>query len=237
MIYINGDSFTAGAGVREESGPESTWPYLLSKKMNLPIKEESRSGCSNYRIFRYALQEILSNHTLTHVVIMWTSYERQEFSIQGKNETFLPSSAIKTGQIYLKKIYEVAFKYAYDEIYLYQNWLRQIIAINELCKARHIKFISINYGGIDGSIQEPIDLDWWDNQYDSFLKRMPNFVDDNKCKQKFNQTKILHDALPPMYFLKPDKSWLINTGWAKNHPTKIGHEHICEYAHKLLTNE
>ena len=103
MIYINGDSFTAGAGVREESGPESTWPYLLSKKMNLPIKEESRSGCSNYRIFRYALQEILSNHTLTHVVIMWTSYERQEFSIQGKNETFLPSSAIKTGQIYLKK--------------------------------------------------------------------------------------------------------------------------------------
>jgi hypothetical protein len=189
MIYINGDSFTAGAGVREESGPESTWPYLLSKKMNLPIKEESRSGCSNYRIFRYALQEILSNHTLTHVVIMWTSYERQEFSIQG------------------------------------------------LCKARHIKFISMNYGGIDGSIQEAIDLDWWDNQYDSFLKRMPNFVDDNKCKQKFNQTKILHDALPPMYFLKPDKSWLIKTGWAKNHPTKIGHEHICEYAHKLLTNE
>ena len=215
MIYINGDSFTAGAGVREEKGKEWTWPYLLEKKIGIKCNEEARSGCSNYRIYRYTLEQILSNKDLKIVVILWTQYQRQEFSIAGKNVTFMPSDNVSKKQH--SKIYDVAWKYAYNELSLYQNWLRQIISLSDMCQLRNIKFYPFVYEKL-----------CWNNTLETFIKNFDHYIDVPQTKKKFIQTKTLEDNCPKINFLDIQKIDLIQTGWVKGHPTRTGHEQICE---------
>tara|TARA_E500000318_G_scaffold56581_1_gene52635 strand:+ start:329 stop:1009 length:681 start_codon:yes stop_codon:yes gene_type:complete len=222
MIYINGDSFTAGAGVREEIGKGWTWPYLLKKKVDTKCYEEARSGCSNYRIYRYTLEQILTNKKLTAVIILWTHYQRQEFSIKGKNVTFMPSDPM-TKKL-ASKVYDVAWKYAYNEIYLFQNWLRQIISIDHLCKFKKIKFYSFVYEDF-----------WWDNTLKTFKTRANlNDLENTHIQKKFVKSKTLVDNLPKINVINLEDINLIQTGWAAGHPDRTGHEQICKIVHSVI---
>jgi hypothetical protein len=93
MIYTLGDSFTYGYNFTEEDRKKFTWPHFFSNKLNLPCKNISAPGGSNWRIARQ-----IHNLNLTEkdiVIIAWTEPSRFEF---GVNKNY-KQPLIKEGRI------------------------------------------------------------------------------------------------------------------------------------------
>lgn len=102
MIYVNGDSHTAGAELVKDycfaeddplykadgrsPHPQAvplTFAYQLAQALELPLYLDAESASSNDRILR-TTEKYLSDNTPDLVVIGWTTWEREEWNINGE---------------------------------------------------------------------------------------------------------------------------------------------------------
>ena len=79
MLYVNGDSHSYGIGV----GTTETFVHGVANKFNLDLINQSKIGASNQSIIR-TTQEYLKNNTPDLVLIGWTTWEREEWTHNGK---------------------------------------------------------------------------------------------------------------------------------------------------------
>lgn len=77
ILYVNGDSNGAGAELSDQS---YSWASLLSKRLELQLLNQSKSGGSNPRILR-TTQDYITNSQDAFVVIGWTGWEREEWQM------------------------------------------------------------------------------------------------------------------------------------------------------------
>jgi hypothetical protein len=79
MLYVNGDSHTAGAEISNKS---QSWPNLLASKFNCGLINQAVGGGSNPGILRttYKFINSCSNIKDHFFVIGWTSWEREEWN-------------------------------------------------------------------------------------------------------------------------------------------------------------
>ncbi len=69
-LYVNGCSFTAGHDVEEEK----TWPYLLSKKLNLKLFKHAKNGQSFDSIFLNTINHLSVLDPKDTLVVIGTTY-------------------------------------------------------------------------------------------------------------------------------------------------------------------
>jgi hypothetical protein len=81
ILYVNGDSNSAGAELKDQS---KSWPNLLADKLGLTLVNEAKGGTSNPRIMRTASTTLSHSNRDTFAVIGWTSWEREEWVYQGQ---------------------------------------------------------------------------------------------------------------------------------------------------------
>ena len=70
MLVVCGESFSYGTDL-------NTWPGMLAQRLQLPLRNLSIVGCSNFAIC-HQLQYVLDNLNPTHVIISLTAAERFE---------------------------------------------------------------------------------------------------------------------------------------------------------------
>lgn len=78
ILYVNGDSNSTGVELQDT---QLSWPCKLAKKLNLELVNQAQGGASNDRILRITNefnQKIKNNF---FVIIGWTSWEREEWSV------------------------------------------------------------------------------------------------------------------------------------------------------------
>ena len=103
VIYINGDSHTAGAEavnpyafamddpqlfyMGRQPHPENAlvaWPRVLGELIKMPMHNNAESASSNSRIMRTTREWLdTTTHRSIFVIIQWSTWERQEWLYQG----------------------------------------------------------------------------------------------------------------------------------------------------------
>lgn len=89
-LYVNGDSWTFGQELQDETVGDltykfyNTWPWHVAQELKIPqLVNEGLGGGSNDRIFRKTIDYIRSykgNYNELLVIVAWTTYERIEVS-------------------------------------------------------------------------------------------------------------------------------------------------------------
>lgn len=80
ILYVNGDSNSAGTGLKDIT---QSWPQLLAKRLGYTLVNDAGPGASNPRILRVTnLKKIDPDNTF--VIIGWTSWEREEWEFNGR---------------------------------------------------------------------------------------------------------------------------------------------------------
>lgn len=144
-VLALGDSFTYGEELenREENG----WIYIVARKLGVELKNAARPGCSNDYIIKRLMREVLSGQFQPNLVIIaWTSISRIEEAdnklgawdswpgrvLVGKNKGTFREDRIKYRTMHNNENWEN------------RRWLRQLLLVQDFCKARNIDFRFIN---------------------------------------------------------------------------------------------
>ena len=78
MIYVNGDSHSAGTGLVVDK----TYASILAKHLDTQLINQAIAGASNQRILR-TTQDFLKTNCPDLVVIGWSTWEREEWEYEG----------------------------------------------------------------------------------------------------------------------------------------------------------
>lgn len=211
MIYAIGDSFTYGD---ELSSRDLAWPALLSKKLNIPVENKGRCATGNHRMVKRVIDAVLEKSEL--IIVGWSDCHRQEFADEigiydiwaGRNaEAFQLEDP--THRITLIK-----YLTAYDfSKYYYANWLRQIILIQNLCRANNIPLVMFIACASNKSHYE----------FHSEFRALVNAIDIS-CFVDHDMMKSVGD-------------WIWGTKLMPNrHPSEDGHKIIADKIYEHIRN-
>ena len=191
MIYVNGDSHSAGAEIinnyccaqddprflayGRRAHPEAvvqTYGYRMSKALNQGFFCEAESGSSNARILR-TTREFLKNSDnkeKAHVVIGWSTWEREEWK-HGEEYIQITASGTDSVPASMQKEYkEWVDKQTKNEYYRKtQLWHDKIYDFHLELRSQNIKhtfFNTFNYFDIDKQLQE----DWHDQFVNPYIQ-------------------------------------------------------------------
>lgn len=136
MIYAIGDSFTYGD---ELPSQDLAWPAVLSGKLNKNIINQGKPASGNTRIVKRAIDAVIDNAEM--IIIGWTDCNRVEFADEGGIYDIWAGRDTRRFQTNNASERNTLVKYltAYDiPEYYYVHWLREIILIQNLCKAKNV---------------------------------------------------------------------------------------------------
>ena len=188
-VLALGDSFTYGEEL--ENREETCWIHIVARELGVELKNAARPGCSNDYIIKKLMREILSESYQPNLIIIgWTSVSRIEQAdcemgvwdswpgrkLVGNNKGSFREELIKYRTMYNNENWE------------HRRWLRQLLLVQDFCKARNIDFRFVN---TFRNQHIPITSDW-----------APGYLVDNIITNKFygwdNRTGIVdwcHDSV------------------------------------------
>ena len=95
-LYVNGDSWTYGQELRDDTTDDlsykfyNTWPWHVAQHFQIPqLVNEGQGGGSNDRIFRKTIDYIRNykgKPSELLVIVAWTTYERLELPVAVKRK-------------------------------------------------------------------------------------------------------------------------------------------------------
>jgi len=207
MLIVGGDSFCNWPLEELDGHRQNCWPALLAKDLNLELKDFSRAGCSNDRIFRYVLPNISESSAL--VVVLWSSTSRYEFTNPQTSKIVSNLSSHDT--------------YVLQDWYLnYCRTLLYSLSISNTCKLMNVPFVQRFVFTHDC---------WWDNTLESFIKQLrDNLLFDNLpddiIQERFDYLKSLYNSIDSVNLNNSIQSFVETSVEYKNHPTHYGHKQI-----------
>ena len=136
MIHAIGDSFTYGD---ELLSRDLAWPNILSQKLDKKIINLGKPATGNKRMVKRAIDSIIDKSEL--IIIGWSDCNRQEFADDIGIYDIWAGRDYRAFQLSnpTHRINLIKYITAYDAPeYYYADWLRQIIIVQNLCKANNI---------------------------------------------------------------------------------------------------
>jgi hypothetical protein len=205
---------------------ELGWPSLVSKHFDFELIDKSRAGSSNYRIYRKAINGILTNPDL--VLVFLTSWARFE-----TGATFGP----KPGGIYQhipqQKDSGEAFKLFFNGYKNYVDMLQQIITLQALSTTCGVPCFFLDT--FANNLHRDINL----NDFKRILKYNISIfdnMDDERIEDKFETVKILESSIDWTKFIS-DKSYqqlIQGCTLESGHPVEHGHAKIASIVINFL---
>lgn len=191
-IYAGGDSFTAGYPM----GLKYSWPTILGNKLNVTVDNDSRSGSSNYRIYRRALEHIITGN-YDVVILCWTALSRTELSVSNTSN--------KPGRIHQLRAEESSpaskkfYKNNYNVYLQYGDFLRMLISMQNITKQYNTSLLM--FDGL-GSIPRPLTFKWFNDEV--VTSQIGQYMDDNLIKKKFQKLTKLNNEVEYNNFMFND---------------------------------
>ncbi len=177
MLVTNGCSFVWGdelEGFEDGNHTELTFTHQLAEKLGIEYRNISSCGNCNHKIFRDTVFELQRNHEITHLVIIWSAWQRDEiaeshppnYESEMKIQRSQCMSQVSPSRLHYthKKLRDVLDPY-YDVVDIERNGIMHTLtymhAMKLLCEAKGIKLIQ-------GGFHERM----WVNFLDIFTKKM-----------------------------------------------------------------
>ena len=139
-----GDSFTYGD---ELDDVQSAWPYVLSKKLGYEVTNCGKPATGNTRIVRTVVEQI---DNFNMFIVAWSHWGRIEFADDdGVYDIWPGCNTLQYQQFtpYRKELISYITKH-YSDDYLYQQYLINIILLQNLAKQHDKKILMVNaFGG------------------------------------------------------------------------------------------
>jgi|TARA_B110000914_G_C15390518_1_gene412235 hypothetical protein len=158
MIYVNGCSYTFGIGtVPHGDAPEpclkNSWPSQLGDMLDTEVVNEALPGSCNDRIYRDTIN-YLSNNNPDLVIVMWSDPGRMEAFIPKEGDWYkeifdlyqiTPQSVNSISSYFHREALESWYSFLHTDEKANLNTLTHMNAIQMICKARGIPYISHCY--------------------------------------------------------------------------------------------
>jgi hypothetical protein len=138
-----GDSFTYG---EELSDLNNAWPYLLGNKLDYTVNNLAKPGCGNTRMIRHAVEQI-NNYDL--IIIAWSHFARTELADEHGFYDLWPGCSVlpyKDSSPWRSEVINYYSKH-YNDQYLYNQYLINIILIQQYLKLNNKKYIMLDAFG------------------------------------------------------------------------------------------
>ena len=138
-VMFNGCSFVEQSHLELESSQWQSlyWPALISADhTNL-----AASGASNSRIFRTTIDYIYANQP-SMIVIGWTGLDREELPCSNGDRMRLrvDCTSFENDQDSIQKqVHETWYQENHNEWLSFEQLIRQILIVQDLCRYKHIK--------------------------------------------------------------------------------------------------
>jgi hypothetical protein len=135
-----GDSFTYGD---ELSVRSNAWPFLLSKIIKYDLSNLAKPGSGNTNIVRQCVEQV-DNYDM--VVIAWSHFARIEFADDfGVYDTWPGNRGVAfTGQLEFRKNLMTYITNYFNDDYLYNQQLINIILLQNYLKINNKKYIMLD---------------------------------------------------------------------------------------------
>jgi len=207
MLIVGGDSFCNWPLEEFDGHRQNCWPALLAKDLKLELKDFSKGGSSNDRIFRYVLPNISDRSAL--VVVLWSNTNRYEFT---NHQT---SKIISTLPI--------------DDTYVLQDWylnycrtLLYSLSISNTCKLMNVPCVQRFVFTHDC---------WWNGSIETFKQKLrDNLLFDNlpddMIQERFDYLKSLHAMINSIQLNGSIQNFVETSVEFREHPTRRGHIQI-----------
>ena len=138
-----GDSFTYGEELADRN---SAWPFLLGNKLGYKITNLAKPGSGNTRMVRHAVEQI-NNYDL--IVIAWSHFARTELADKNGFYDLWPGCSTIPHKEFSPWRSEVINYYSkhYNDQYLYNQYLINIVLIQQYLKFNNKKYIMLDAFG------------------------------------------------------------------------------------------
>lgn len=202
-----GDSFTYG---EELSNLQLAWPYLLGDKLNARITNLGQPAASNTNIIRKVVNFYYDYDV---IVIAWSHYARVEFADERGTYDIWPGSNEAVHDHYhfphRKQLVQYITRYN-DDLYSYQQYLINILLLQDFLKFNNKKYIMVNAFG-NGSMR--------------FLQNL--------------ELKILIDQVDTTYFLGWPHDQMVEWTWGSpqgpgGHFLEEGHQRVADKIYEYI---
>jgi len=211
MIHAIGDSFTYGD---ELSSQDLAWPHLLSQKLQKSIVNLGRCATGNKRMVKRAIDSVIDQSEL--IIIGWSDCNRQEFADDIGIYDIWAGRDYRAVQLNdpTQRINLIKYMTAYDTPeYDYANWLRQIILVQNLCKANNIPCVMFIACGAHRS-------------HNLYYKKFTKLID------AVDHSMFVDDMFTSV------AEWTYGTPQGPNgHPLEQGHEIIANKIYEHIRNK
>ena len=156
-----GDSFTYG---EELSDLNNAWPYLLGNKLGYTVNNLAKPGSGNTRMLRHAVEQI-NNYDL--IIIAWSHFARTELADENGFYDIWPGCSVLPHKEFSSWRSEVINYYSkhHNDQYLYNQYLINIILIQQYLKFNNKKYIMLDTFGNNSYRKNNIVVDQIDSTY------------------------------------------------------------------------
>lgn len=158
MIYVNGCSYTFGIGTAPHGDSptnclQNAWPSQLSEMLGQEVINQALPGSCNERIFRDTI-DYLSTNDPDMVIIMWSDPGRVEHYMPKEGDWYreifdlfqiTPQAVTNVNDYFKREALESYFSFLHHDAKRCLDTLSYMNAIQMICKARNIPYISHCY--------------------------------------------------------------------------------------------
>ncbi len=200
-ILTLGDSFTFGAELQHPD--KDSWPFLLGNKLDSEITNLAKPGSGNTRMVRHAVEQI-DNYDL--IIIAWSHFARTELADENGFYDIWPGCSALPHKEFSSWRSDVINYYSkhHNDQYLYNQYLINIIVIQQYLKSNNKKYIM-----------------------------MDTFGNNNYRKNKYKKNNTVVDQFDSTYYVGwPNEGMVEWMGDCPKgpggHPLELGHQRIAD---------
>jgi hypothetical protein len=237
-LYFNGCSFTYGDELANPT--HSSWPALVSSRLDLPYTNDAVSGGTNERTLHLVLNQADSHD---YFFIAWTSYTRfteynpvDNFEINFNPQLNLDpklhlSDDLQRNFVKYKQYGEMFYRHWFNELYELKKWLQQIILLQCFFQCRDKSYLMLNT--FDNSLSR------WLQPWSTFNKQCRDLisffdcVNDDQLWNQHQEIQYLNNQIDHSRFIDW-ATWCIRD-LDQSYPRGTG-GHILESGHSAVAD-
>jgi hypothetical protein len=229
-LLVSGDSWTSCWPLEERLGHRKDgWPNLVASKLNYRLIDKSRTGSSNYRIYRKAFDGLLdtSNDLVLVFLTSWTRMETGSGYGKKPGRIYQHIPGVKTKET------EYVFKQFFNGYKNYTDMLRMIVSLQTIAKLQDTGCYFLDT--FENNLLFDITLD----DFKKILEFNPviyDSMDDRRVEDKFNTVKLLTSAINREMFISKStyQALIKDCKLVESHPVEDGHSKIADVVLEFL---
>jgi hypothetical protein len=231
-LCVSGDSWTSGWPLESRGKKHLCWPALVAKHFDIKLVDKSRSGSSNYRIYRKAVEGIFDSNIDTVIVFLtfWTRWELGSTSTSESYSGIRQHIPTDTDTSIFKKFFN-----GYKQ---YTDSLRFILSLQSMAKQHNTKCYFLDTFKDNVYNKQCITIEEFKKILQFNILEYDN-MSDQRIIGKFDNVRNLYKHIDKKQFIN-DISYeevIKNCKTDKGHPVEDGHQKIAQVVINFLQGE